>query len=57
MIQRPDWFNEDLFPFESRSLEIDGSVVHLEGAGHYWQDDAGNEAVLAIRDWWNSIDG
>ena len=29
----------------------------LEGAGHYWQDDAGNEAVLAIRDWWSSIDG
>lgn len=23
----------------------------LRGAGHYWQDDAGEEAVLAIRDW------
>lgn len=24
----------------------------LHGAGHYWQDDAGEEAVLVIRDWW-----
>ena len=35
MIQRPDWFDEDLFPFESRALEINGSVVHCvdEGEG------------------------
>ncbi len=25
----------------------------LHGAGHYWQDDAGEEASLAIRDWWD----
>ena len=24
----------------------------LEGAGHYWQDDAGPEAALVIRRWW-----
>jgi haloalkane dehalogenase len=33
MIQRPDWFDEDLFPFESHSLEIDGSVVHYVDEG------------------------
>ncbi len=26
----------------------------LYGAGHYWQDDAGEEAVLVIRDWWDT---
>ncbi|MCB0917741.1 MAG: alpha/beta fold hydrolase [Actinobacteria bacterium] len=25
----------------------------LHGAGHYWQDDAGEEAALAIRSWWD----
>lgn len=25
----------------------------LRGAGHFWQDDAGEEAALAIRDWWS----
>lgn len=25
----------------------------LHGAGHYWQDDAGEEASLAVRDWWD----
>ncbi len=24
----------------------------LAGAGHYWQDDAGEEAALALRRWW-----
>jgi len=24
----------------------------LEGAGHYWQDDAAPEAALVIQDWW-----
>ena len=27
----------------------------LQGAGHYWQDDAGEEAVLAIRNWWDHL--
>lgn len=27
----------------------------LVGAGHYWQDDAGEEAVLAITDWWDRL--
>ena len=27
----------------------------LEGAGHFWQDDAGPEAVLVIRDWWRNV--
>jgi haloalkane dehalogenase len=26
----------------------------LFGAGHYWQDDAGEEASLVIRDWWGT---
>ena len=26
----------------------------LRGAGHYWQDDAGEEVVLVIRDWWDN---
>ncbi|MFT4189314.1 MAG: alpha/beta fold hydrolase [Aeromicrobium sp.] len=25
---RPDWVDDDLFPFESRFMEIDGNVVH-----------------------------
>ena len=37
------------------SIFPDHRTYVLEGAGHYWQDDAGNEAVLAIRDWWNSL--
>lgn len=27
----------------------------LHGAGHYWQDDAGEEASLVIRNWWNGL--
>ena len=29
----------------------------LHGAGHYWQDDAGEEAALVIRDWWDTAFG
>jgi len=29
----------------------------LFGAGHYWQDDAGEEASLVIRDWWGTRTG
>jgi haloalkane dehalogenase len=39
------------------SIFPDHRTYVLEGAGHYWQDDAGNEAVLAIRDWWSSLPG
>ena len=28
-------------------------TYRLIGAGHYWQDDAGEEAALAIADWWD----
>lgn len=33
--ERPDWFDEDLYPFESRWMDVDGSVVHYldEGDG------------------------
>lgn len=32
---RPDWVDDDLFPFESRFVEVDGTVVHYvdEGSG------------------------
>ncbi len=52
------WANKDL-AFGKEELERWKSLlprhhVHiLQGAGHYWQDDAGEEAVLAIRDWWD----
>lgn len=26
----------------------------LVGAGHYWQDDAGDEASAVLRDWWDA---
>lgn len=29
----------------------------LKGAGHFFQDDAGDEAAAAIRDWWSALDG
>ena len=34
-VQRPDWFDESLFPFESKFMELDGSTVHYvdEGEG------------------------
>lgn len=28
----------------------------LRGAGHYWQDDAGEEAAAVIREWWVTTD-
>lgn len=33
--QRPAWIDDDLFPFESRFVELDGNVVHYvdEGSG------------------------
>lgn len=27
----------------------------LHGAGHFWQDDAGEEAAEAIRQWWDEV--
>lgn len=47
--------------FRRRKLERWESIFEnhrthiLEGAGHYWQDDAGDEAVQVIRDWWESL--
>lgn len=34
-MQRPGWFDESLFPFESKFMEVDGSTVHYvdEGKG------------------------
>ena len=34
-VQRPAWFDESLFPFESKFMEVDGSTVHYvdEGKG------------------------
>jgi haloalkane dehalogenase len=29
----------------------------LHGAGHFWQDDAGEEACLVVRDWWGRAFG
>lgn len=33
--ERPAWVDDELFPFESRFVEIDGSLVHYvdEGSG------------------------
>ena len=33
--ERPAWVDNDLFPFESRFVELDGNVVHYvdEGSG------------------------
>ncbi len=36
-----------------RSLLTNHHFHMLYGAGHYWQDDAGEEAALVIRDWWD----
>lgn len=32
-MQRPDWFNETLFPFESKFMEVDGSTIHYVDQG------------------------
>lgn len=52
------WANKDMaFGKEEltrwKSLLSNHHHHMLQGAGHYWQDDAGEEAVLAIRDWWD----
>lgn len=28
----------------------------LQGAGHYWQDDAGEEAAEVLRSWWDALE-
>ena len=33
MTTRPDWVNDELFPYESRFVEIDGSQVHFVDQG------------------------
>ena len=38
-----------------QSIFFRSTTYMLRGAGHYWQDDAGEEAVLAIKDWWRSL--
>lgn len=32
---RPDWVDDELFPFKSRFVELDGNIVHYvdEGSG------------------------
>lgn len=53
------WANKDQ-AFGKQDMQrwqsiIPGHHFHmLHGAGHYWQDDAGEEAVLAINDWWQA---
>lgn len=37
------------------SIFVNHKTHVLEGAGHYWQDDAGEEAVQVIYDWWSSL--
>ena len=34
-MERPDWFDESLFPFESKWMDVDGNTVHYidEGEG------------------------
>lgn len=32
-VQRPGWFDESLFPFESKFMEVDGSTVHYVDTG------------------------
>ena len=35
MVERPEWFDESLFPFESKFVDLNGSTVHYvdEGEG------------------------
>jgi haloalkane dehalogenase len=54
------WANKDIAFGKAelekwRSLQTDHHHHMLQGAGHYWQDDAGEEAVLAIRNWWDNL--
>ena len=30
MVQRPQWLDEELYPFQSRFVEIDGNRVHYK---------------------------
>ena len=52
------WADGDL-AFKQPERERWQQVLHnrtdytLHGAGHYWQDDAGEEASLVVRDWWD----
>jgi hypothetical protein len=52
----PAWLDPDLFPFQSRFVEVDGHRTHhthiLKGAGHYVQEHAATELSRTIRDWW-----
>ena len=32
-MERPDWFDESLFPFESKWMDVDGNTVHYIGEG------------------------
>ena len=32
-MERPDWFDNSLFPFESKFMEVDGSTVHYVDVG------------------------
>jgi hypothetical protein len=53
-MRRPAWVDDELFPFESRFIAIDGHTVHyvtVEGAGHFVQSDALDRFAAAIRDW------
>ncbi len=57
---RPDWVDDELFPFESRFVELDGNVVHYvdEGSGSTLLMLHGNpvwsfvyrEVIAALRD-------
>jgi haloalkane dehalogenase len=35
----------------------DSTLVELEGAGHYWQDDAPEDAVAALTSWFDEVTG
>ncbi|KAA0024042.1 alpha/beta fold hydrolase [Antrihabitans cavernicola] len=58
--ERPAWVDDDLFPFESRFVELDGNVVHYvdEGSGPILLMLTGNpvwsfvyrEVIVALRD-------
>lgn len=38
-----------------QQILTDRADYTLHGAGHYWPDDAGEEAALVIRDWWDRL--
>jgi len=56
------WADRDFaFKNEARSRWQDLLPRHsthvLAGAGHFFQDDAGDETAAAIREWWSSPAG